>query len=83
VGEPTVGFMPPMPRITGRELVSALSKLGWEVVTQRGSHAQLKHPVRSGRVTVPLHAGETIGPGLPRSVLNQAGITTDDLRDAL
>jgi predicted RNA binding protein YcfA (HicA-like mRNA interferase family) len=78
-----VGAVPPMPRVTGRELVRGLSKLGWVVVTQKGSHVQLKHPVRGGRVTVPLHAGETIGPGLLRSILNQAGLITDDLRDAL
>ncbi|MDA8074218.1 MAG: type II toxin-antitoxin system HicA family toxin [Actinomycetota bacterium] len=72
-----------MPRVTGRELVRALSRLGWVVVTQRGSHAQLKHPQRGGRVTVPLHSGETIGPGLPRLILNQAGVTADDLRGVL
>jgi len=60
-----------------------MSKLGWVVVAQRGSHAQLKHPDRGGRVTVPLHAGETIGPGLLRSILNQAGLTAEDLRAAL
>jgi predicted RNase H-like HicB family nuclease len=31
-------------------------------------------------VTVPLHVGETIGPGLLRSILNQAGITVEELR---
>ena len=80
---PTFVGMPPMPRVTGQELVRALSRLGWVVIAQRGSHAQLKHPVRSGRVTVPLHAGETLGPGLLRSILNQAGLAVDDLRDAL
>jgi predicted RNA binding protein YcfA (HicA-like mRNA interferase family) len=74
--------MPPLPRVTGSELIRALSKLGWVVVTQRGSHAQLKHPVRGGRVTVPLHAGERIGPGLLRSIMNQAGLTAGDLRVA-
>jgi len=29
----TVGAMPPLPRITGRELVRALGKLGWADVT--------------------------------------------------
>ncbi len=72
-----------MPRVTGRELVRALSRLGWVVVTQRGSHAQLKHPQRGGRVTVPLHSGETIGPGLLRLILNQAGVTADELRGVL
>ena len=82
-GMTTVGAMPPLPRITGRELVRALGKLGWVVVVQKGSHAQLKHPARSGRVTVPLHAGETLGPGLLRSIMNRADITADDLRAVL
>ncbi len=75
--------MPPLPRITGREVVRALCRLGWIVVAQKGSHAQLKHPGRGGRVTVPLHSGETIGPGLLRSILNQAGVTLEELRAVL
>jgi len=75
--------MPLLPRVTGREVVQALGRLGWVVVVQRGSHAQLKHPTRGGRVTVPLHAGETLGPGLLRSILSQAGITSEELRAAL
>jgi predicted RNA binding protein YcfA (HicA-like mRNA interferase family) len=75
--------MPPLPRITGRELARALGKLGWVVVAQKGSHAQLKNPSRGGRVTVPLHAGETIGPGLLRSILSQAGVTVEQLRAVL
>ena len=75
--------MAPLPRITGRELVRALGQLGWQVVSQKGSHAHLKHPAHGGRVTVPLHAGETIGPGLLRSILNQAGVTAEELRRVL
>lgn len=75
--------MPPLPRVTGREVVQALGKLGWVTVTQKGSHVQLKHPTRGGRVTVPIHAGETIGPGLLRSILTQAGVTPDEFRAAL
>jgi predicted RNA binding protein YcfA (HicA-like mRNA interferase family) len=75
--------MPPLPRITGREIVQALGKLGWVVVVQKGSHAQLKHPSRGGRVTVPLHAGETIGPGLLRSILNQAGVSVEEFKAVL
>ena len=78
-----VATMPPLPRVTGGEIVQALGKLGWVTVAQKGSHAQLKHPARGGRVTVPLHAGETLGPGLLRSILVQAGITVDELRAVL
>ena len=59
------------------------SRCGWVVVVQRGSHAQLKHPDRGGRVTVPLHAGETIGPKLLRAILHQAGLTMDEFLSVL
>lgn len=75
--------MPRAPRVTGRDIVRALTRRGWVVVVQRGSHAQLKHPTRGGRVTVPLHAGETIGPKLLRSILNQAGLTVEELMAVL
>jgi len=53
------------------------------VVAQRGSHVQLKHPDRRGRVTIPIHAGETIGPRLLASVLSQAGLSVEEFRSAL
>jgi predicted RNA binding protein YcfA (HicA-like mRNA interferase family) len=75
--------MPRLPRVTGIEVVGALNKLGWEVVVQRGSHAQLRHPIRKGRVTVPLHAGKVLGPGLLLSILKQAGVDADEFRGVL
>jgi predicted RNA binding protein YcfA (HicA-like mRNA interferase family) len=75
--------MPKLPRVTGNELLRALTSLGWVTVAQRGSHAQLKHPTRSGRVTIPLHAGKTISPHLLMSILRQSGVSADELRSAL
>jgi predicted RNA binding protein YcfA (HicA-like mRNA interferase family) len=75
--------MPRMPRVTGPEVLRALRALGWVVVTQRGSHVQLKHPDRRGRVTIPIHAGETIGPRLLASILSQAGLSVAEFRAAL
>jgi len=57
-----------LPRITGREVVAALRKAGFEVVRIRGSHQFLRHGDGRGTV-VPVHAGETIGPGLLTSIL--------------
>lgn len=52
------------PALEGKEVVSVLEKHGFFVERQRGSHCIVKHT--DGRATVvPLHAGETIGPGLP------------------
>jgi predicted RNA binding protein YcfA (HicA-like mRNA interferase family) len=51
------------PRITGSELIAALESGGFSVVRIRGSHHFLRHA--DGRTTVvPVHSGETIGPGL-------------------
>jgi predicted RNA binding protein YcfA (HicA-like mRNA interferase family) len=72
-----------MPRVTGPEVLRALRALGWVVVTQRGSHVHLKHPDRRGRVTIPIHAGETIGPRLLASILSQVGLSVDEFRAAL
>ena len=57
-----------LPRLKGKEVVRILERLGFEVVRTRGSHIFLKHS--DGRVTtVPVHSGETTGPGLLRSIL--------------
>jgi predicted RNA binding protein YcfA (HicA-like mRNA interferase family) len=52
-----------LPRITGREVISTLRRAGFEVARIKGSHHFLRHSDGRGTV-VPVHAGETIGPGL-------------------
>ncbi|MBI3954088.1 MAG: type II toxin-antitoxin system HicA family toxin [Chloroflexi bacterium] len=52
---------------------------GGEPVRQVGSHVHLRHPERSGRVTVPVHAGETLHPKTLASILAQAGMAETDL----
>jgi predicted RNA binding protein YcfA (HicA-like mRNA interferase family) len=70
--------MPRRGRITGRELIRALRKAGFVVVRVRGSHHRLRHP--DGRVTtVPVHAGETIGPGLLSQILRDCDLTHEQL----
>ena len=55
-----------------------LKKVGFIVERQRGSHVFLKHD--DGRATVvPIHSGETIGPGLLSKVLRDVEMTKDDL----
>ena len=57
-----------LPRMTGADVVRALEKEGFALLRQRGSHAYLRH--LDGRSTVvPLHAGETLGPGLVSKIL--------------
>ncbi|HEY6042968.1 MAG TPA: type II toxin-antitoxin system HicA family toxin [Anaerolineae bacterium] len=55
--------MSKFPRITGKQVIEALRRAKFDLVRTRGSHHFMRHP--DGRATVvPVHRGETIGPGL-------------------
>lgn len=70
--------MTKLPSPTGEEIVKALSKAGFHIVSQRGSHIKLKHP--DGRTTViPVHKGESIGKGLMVKILHDADISKEEL----
>jgi predicted RNA binding protein YcfA (HicA-like mRNA interferase family) len=56
-----------------RELLKLLRKDGWIEQTQKGSHLQLEHPVKKGKVTVPVHGGD-IPKGTLNSILKQSGL---------
>jgi predicted RNA binding protein YcfA (HicA-like mRNA interferase family) len=70
------------PPLTGRQVIAALQRLGFEVVRTRGSHHFVKHP--DGRSTVvPVHAGETIGRGLMAKIHRDVELTREELQRAL
>ena len=49
------------PALTGKQLIKALGKIGFEVIRIKGSHYFLEH--NDKRVTViPVHGKEIIGP---------------------
>ena len=71
-----------LPRVKGAQLLSALQKIGFGVLRIKGSHHYLRHS--DGRVTVvPVHRGETIGPGLLSKILKDCELTPEDLRSLL
>jgi len=66
-----------LPRPTGSDVVRALAKAGFQDVRIKGSHHFLQHP--DGRSTVvPVHAGETIGPGLMGKILRDIGLSAEE-----
>ena len=66
-------------KLTAREVLDILKKDGWYVVAQKGSHVQLKHPKKKGKVTVPVHKGKVLPIGTIKSIFKQAGI--EDVED--
>ena len=75
--------MTPLPQVSGRELVRALERGGFVVHRQRGSHVILRRPGGKGGAVVPLHAGKDLPPGTLKSVLQQAGLSVDELVELL
>ncbi|WP_439544636.1 type II toxin-antitoxin system HicA family toxin [Sandarakinorhabdus sp.] len=55
------------------DVIKALQSCGWQVVAQKGSHVQLKHPERPGRVTVP-HPKADLAIGTIKSIERQSGV---------
>jgi predicted RNA binding protein YcfA (HicA-like mRNA interferase family) len=54
------------------EIIRILKKDGWFEVTQKGSHVQFKHLIKTGKVTVPYHGKEELALGTLNSILKQA-----------
>jgi predicted RNA binding protein YcfA (HicA-like mRNA interferase family) len=75
--------LPGLPVVSGKDLIKTFSRLGYYIVRQKGSHAQLKCATPSGEhtITIPLH--EEIAPGTLNDILSKValwkGISKDEL----
>jgi predicted RNA binding protein YcfA (HicA-like mRNA interferase family) len=70
--------MTTLPGVSGKNLIAALRKAGFDVVRVRGSHHFLRHA--DGRTTVvAVHSGETIGPGLLSKILRDCELSREEL----
>lgn len=61
-----------------RQVIKALSKLGFRVIRQRGSHIVLKGFYKEMERTVVVPRHKEIAVGTLRGILFQAGITVED-----
>lgn len=71
-----------LPRVSGREVVKALTRVGYEQDRQRGGHIilrQVASPHR--RIIVPDH--NEVAKGTLRAIIRQAGITVDEFKTLL
>jgi len=69
--------MPKLPVVSGNDLIKAFKKIGFIIVSQRGSHIKMKNT--DGRVvTVPNHKIIKRGT-LKKGILNPLGITVEQL----
>ena len=71
-----------VPSLTGKKLLSVLKKADFEILRVKGSHHFLHHP--DGRSTVvPVHAGESLGPGLFAKILRDCDLTREQFQKLL
>ena len=71
-----------LPRISGREVISALSKIGYEKDRQKGSHIvlrQTEYPHR--RIVVPDH--HEVSKGTLRAIIRESGLTVTEFTELL
>ena len=72
-----------LPQLKAREIERALRRDGWEIRDQTGSHLQMTHSSKPGRVTIPIHKGRDVKPGTVRAIISQAGLTVEEFRRLL
>ena len=75
--------MTALPVISGRETVKALSRAGFRVVRQRGSHVRLEKRTeeRLIKLTVPLH--KSLKKGTLRRIIKDSGLTVQEFNGLL
>jgi predicted RNA binding protein YcfA (HicA-like mRNA interferase family) len=75
--------MPKMPRISSREAIRALERLGFEQIRQKGSHVVMKRVTEEGTIgcVVPVHRELKIG--TLNGILKQAQVTVEEFIDNL
>ena len=67
--------MPQLPILSGKEIIKALSKIGYQVLRQRGSHIRLSCSNKKN-VTVPDY--EAISRGLLRKILRDVELSPEE-----
>ncbi|MCJ7527200.1 MAG: type II toxin-antitoxin system HicA family toxin [Methyloceanibacter sp.] len=73
-----------LPVARGKQVVQALRRAGFVVERIVGSHHVLVFLGDNARtVTVPVHAGRDLKPGTLRSIIRQAGFTTEEFNELL
>jgi predicted RNA binding protein YcfA (HicA-like mRNA interferase family) len=68
--------MSKLPRLSGRDCVKALEKVGFEVKRQEGSHIVLRRNDPFAQLVVPDH--KELDRGTLRAIIRQSGLNVDE-----
>ena len=70
--------MPRLPVLAAREILTALRKAGFEVVSQRGSHVKMRRVVGPEARTAIIPNYDEVPRGVLASILRQAGLRREE-----
>lgn len=75
--------MPKLPRISSREAIRTLERLGFEQIRQTGSHVVMKKETPDGKIgcVIPVHRELKIG--TLSGILKQAQVTPEEFIESL
>ena len=68
--------MSKLPVVSGMQCINALSKIGFEVYRQRGSHIVLVRKSPPTQTTIPNH--KELDRGTLRAIIRQTGLTVEE-----
>ena len=74
--------MAKLPRLTARQIIAVLEKIGFSLSRQSGSHMIYKNAAGK-RVTVPFHASKILHPKVLKSVLRDSELSVEKLLELL
>ncbi len=65
--------------VSGKDILKALSKIGFKHVRTKGSHAILNKETELGKVTIPVPLYKELAKGTLKSIMKQAELEVEDL----
>ena len=71
-----------LPRVTASEIIRILERRGFILSRQSGSHKIYKDEA-GNRATVPFHSGKILHPKVLKSILKEADISIEELKELL
>ena len=72
--------MPKLPVLSGKVVIKALAKVGYDFDLRTGSHITLVN-TSGKKITIPNH--RELGPGILRAIIKQSGLTVDEFLELL
>lgn len=70
-----------LPIFAARVVIRKLIRAGFRYIGARGSHQFYRHIVTKRTTSIPVHGGNTIGRGLLKKIIEQAGISLKEFLD--